>query len=47
MNILVTPDCDNWAIARLTKAIVDNNPRFNFFNIPVHPRAVAQGFMEI
>lgn len=47
MNILCTPDCDNWAIARLTKAIVDNNPRFNFFNISVHPRAVAQGFMEI
>lgn len=47
MNILITPDVHEWAIGNLTKAIVKHNKRFNFYNIAVHPRGVAQGFMEI
>ena len=46
-NILITPDCDDWAIASLTNAIVKYNPRFNFYNVVVHPRAVAEGFVKI
>jgi len=47
MNILITPDVHEWAIGNLVKAIVRNNPRFNFFNVAVHPRGVAQGMIEI
>jgi len=47
MNILITPDIHEWAIGKLTKIIVDNNNRFNFYNIAVHPRAIPQGLAEI
>jgi len=47
MNILITPDIPEWALGRLTRSIVKHNPRFNFYNIPVHPRGILQGLTEI
>jgi len=47
MNILITPDVDDWAIGTLTKAIVKHNPRFNFINVLVHPRGMAQAFLPL
>lgn len=47
MNILITPDVDDWAIGNLTKAIIKNNKRFNFYKVCVHPRGVPQGIAEI
>jgi len=47
MHVLITPDVPDWAIGRLTKQIVDNNPRFNFHIVNVHPRGVANGFFEV
>lgn len=47
MNILITPDVPEWAIGKLTRSIVKYNPRFNFFNIPVHPRGVFEGLTNI
>lgn len=47
MKILITPDIKEWAIGNLTKSIIKHNPRFEFYNVAVHPRGVAQGFMEI
>jgi glycosyltransferase involved in cell wall biosynthesis len=47
MNILITPDVPEWAIGKLTRAIIKHNPRFNFFNMPVHPRGVMEGLTEI
>lgn len=47
MNILITPDIHEWAIGKLTKIIVKHNKRFNFYNIAVHPRGIAQGLAEI
>lgn len=47
MNILITPDVHEWAIGKIARAIVRNNPRFNFFNVAVHPRGVLQGLTEI
>ncbi len=47
MNILITPDVHEWAIGNLVRAIIKHNKRFNFFNVAVHPRGVAQGMMEI
>jgi glycosyltransferase involved in cell wall biosynthesis len=47
MNILITPDVHEWAIGNLVKSIVKHLKRFNFFNVAVHPRGVAQGMIEI
>ena len=47
MNILITPDVHEWAIGKLTKSIIRHNPRFNFFNISVHPRGVIEGVGKI
>jgi len=46
-SILITNDCDGWAIGNLTNSIIKNNPRFNWYKVVVHPRGVAQGYMEI
>lgn len=47
MNILITPDVPEWAIGNLTEEIVKHNKRFNFFNVPVHPRGIMDGVKEI
>lgn len=47
MKILITPDVEDWAIGHLTRAIVKNNPRFNWVNVLVHPRGMAQCFVEL
>ena len=53
MNILMIPDisCEEdpkcWAIGRLAQDIIDNNPRFNFYQIGVHPREIVGGYMKI
>lgn len=47
MKILIIPDVDNWAIGHLTRAIVKNNPRFNWVNILVHPRGIKESFIEL
>ena len=53
MNILMIPDisCKDdpkcWAIGKLAQDIIDNNPRFNFYQVGIHPREVVGGYMKI
>jgi len=47
MRILISPDVENWAIGHLTRAIVKNNPRFNWINILVHPRGIKDSYLEL
>jgi len=47
MNILITPDVDDWAIGNLTRSIMKHNKRFNFYKVCVHPRGIPQGIAEI
>lgn len=46
-NILITPDCKDWAIAALTDSIIKHAKRFNFFNVAIHPRGIFEGVKEI
>lgn len=39
------PKC--WAIGRLAQDIIDYNPRFNFYQVGIHPREVVSGYLKI
>lgn len=49
MNILITPDIKEWAIGSLSRGIqrAKCTQRFNFIEIPVHPRGVMQSFVDL
>lgn len=47
MRILINSDVEDWAIGTLTKAIIKHNPRFNWTSVLVHPRGMAQCFLEL
>lgn len=47
MNILITPDAPEWALANLSESIVKHNERFNFFTVYVHPRSVPEGMVQV
>ena len=41
MRILVVVDVEYWAIGRLAKAVIDNNPHHTFEFVAIHPREVT------
>lgn len=47
MRVMINDDVPDWAIGALTKAIVKYNPRFNFVHVSVHPRGLANSFVEL
>ena len=47
MKILITNDCDGWAIGNLTDAIIKGNSRFTFVKVPVHPRGVTESLIAL
>lgn len=46
MNILVVCDVPNWAIGHLAEIYVQGNPQYNFRQLYIHPKEVAEHVAE-
>lgn len=49
MNILITPDINEWAIGSLVRGITRSKvaQRFNWFVVPVHPRGTTDAYVDL
>ena len=45
-RIMIVPDIPDWAIGKLSNAIVKYNPSFRFLYYPLHPRSVPEKIGE-
>jgi len=46
-NILIIVDSPDWAIAHLAKAIIERNPQLNWKFLPVHPKGLERGEIDL